>query len=175
MTIKKTILLAVALLLLLPSAYAQKKKKSNAREFDFELRGGFNFCQIDGDGSGNYNKLGFHGAVNTSLPLSDDGKWRFVVEIGLSQKGSHITRSDMNRVISLLYVEVPLLIAYDFTEQGKLRIGAGLAPAILAHSKVTTNKVYDADQSKNYKRMDALPVCISARYRVNEHIGFDLR
>ncbi len=172
---KKIIILAISFLLLVPTVSAQKKKKNNTTEFDFELRGGLNFCQIDGDGSGNYNKIGFHGAVNTSLPVSDDGRWRFLVEIGVTQKGSHITNSDMNRIISIIYVEVPLLIAYDFLEQANLRVGAGLAPAILAHSKVTTDNVFDNDQSKNYKRIDALPICISARYSFNKHLGIDFR
>ena len=57
------------------TAEAQHKKRGHQREFDLEVRGGVNMCQIDGDASGNYNKMGFHAGLNTSFPLSDDGSW----------------------------------------------------------------------------------------------------
>lgn len=171
----KAYILLFAILLTAGSAQAQHRNKSQQKEFDFELRGGVNFCQIDGDASGSYNKLGFHGGVNTSFPLNDNGNMRFVVELGLTQKGSTINNSSLNRTISLFYVEVPLMFAYDMLDNQQLRIGAGIAPAILAKAKVTTDGSYDADQSNNYKRMDALPICISIRYRITEHIGIDAR
>lgn len=173
----KKLALSLLTLMLLASAgnaEAQHRKKSQ-KEFDLEVRGGINFCQIDGDASGNYNKIGFHGGVNTSFPLSDDGSWRFVVELGLTQKGSNINNSSMERQISLLYVEIPLMLAYDLLDNQQLRIGAGIAPAILAKANVTTNDVHDAAHSDNYKRMDALPICASIRYKFTEHIGIDLR
>ena len=171
----KTSLLIFVLLLSAGTTQAQHHKKSQQRKFDFEIRGGLNFCQIDGDASGNYNKIGFHGGVNTSLPLNDDGNWRFLVELGLSQKGSQINNSNLDRHISLLYVEVPLMIAYDMLDDQQLRFGAGIAPAILAKANVKTDGSYDADQSNNYKIMDALPICISLRYKVTEHFGVDVR
>ena len=157
------------------ATYSQHRRSSNSKEFDYEIRGGLNLCQIDGDASGNYNKIGFHGSVGTSYPISDDNRCRFVVELGLSQKGSHISNSSLERNISLLYVEVPLMIAYDFGEQRALRFAAGLAPAILAKANVKTDGAYDALQSDNYKRLDALPICVSLRYRFTDHIGVDVR
>ena len=171
----KTLIIIFILLLSAGTTQAQHHKKSQQREFDFEIRGGLNFCQIDGDASGSYNKIGFHGGVNTSLPLNDTGNWRFLVELGLSQKGSQINNSNLERHISLLYVEVPLMIAYDMLDDQQLRIGAGIAPAILAKANVKTDGSYDADQSNNYKIMDALPICISLRYKVTEHFGVDVR
>lgn len=171
----KAYILLFAILLTAGSAQAQHRKKGQQKEFDFELRGGVNFCQIDGDASGSYNKIGFHGGVNTSFPLSDDGSLRFIVEMGLTQKGSTINSSSLSRTISLFYVEVPLMFAYDLLDNQQLRICAGIAPAILAKSKVTTDGAYDIDQSNNYKRMDALPVCVSIRYRITDHIGVDAR
>ena len=149
--------------------------RGSDREFDLELRGGLNMCQIDGDASGNYNKMGFHAAVASSFPLSDDDRLRFAVEIGLTQKGSRIAGNALDRHISLLYVEVPLMLAYDLTESRALRLAAGLAPAILAKSNVTTDGSYDPLQSDNYKRLDALPVVLSLRYRFTNHLGADLR
>ena len=79
------------------TAEAQHKKRGHQREFDLEVRGSVNMCQIDGDASGNYNKMGFHAGLNTSFPLSGDGSWRFVVELGLTQKGSRINSSSLDR------------------------------------------------------------------------------
>ena len=172
---KTAYILMIALLLTIGNAGAQHRKGGHQKEFDFEMRGGVNMCQIDGDASGNYNKLGFHGAVGTSMPISDDGSWRFVVELGLTQKGSRIDNSSLDRHISLLYVEVPIMLAYDLLDGNKLRIGVGIAPAILAKAKVTTDNAYDALQSDNYKRMDVLPICASIRYKFTEHIGADFR
>ncbi|MBP5327690.1 MAG: PorT family protein [Bacteroidales bacterium] len=172
---KKTIAIILLLAATIPATFAQSRRHSDSKAFDYEIRGGINLCQIDGDASGNYNKIGFHGSVGTSYPISDDSRCRFVVELGLSQKGSHISNSSLERNISLLYVEVPLMIAYDFGEQRALRFAAGIAPAILAKANVKTDGAYDALQSDNYKRLDALPICVSLRYRFTDHIGVDVR
>ena len=171
------IILILSLLLgsTMPLQAQHSRKKNAGRQFDFELRGGVNFCQIDGDASGNYNKLGLHGGVNTSFPLNSDGNLRFLVEIGLTQKGSKIQNSSLDRTIALTYVEVPLMVAYDMLDSRSLRIAAGVAPAILAKANVTTDGSYDALQSNNYKRLDAFPVCVSVRYRINGNIGVDVR
>ena len=174
---KITTLTILALLLSVCSdLQAQHRgKKSAARSFDFEIRGGLNFCQIDGDAAGSYNKIGYHASVGSTMPISDDGKWRFGVEIGLTQKGSRFNNNTFSRHISLLYVEVPLMVAYDFGDSRKLRIGAGVAPAILAKANVTTNDSYDFSQSNNYKTFDLLPLCVGVRYRITDHIGVDAR
>lgn len=154
---------------------AQRRGKSRSSGFDYQLRGGLNFCQIDGDASGSYNKVGFHAGVGTSMPLSDNDRLRLCVEIGLTQKGSRIANSYIDRNISLLYVEVPIMAAYDFLDSRKLRVAAGVAPAILAKAKVTTDKSFDRLQSENYKRFDALPVVASIRYFLTDNFGVDLR
>ena len=170
-----TILAFAVMLMMAGTVNAQHKKRGHQREFDFELRGGLNFCQIDGDASGNFNKLGFHGGVNTSFPINDDGSLRFLVELGLTQKGSHIDKSSLDRDISLFYVEIPLMISYDFLESRQLRLATGIAPAILAKAHVTTDGATDQLQSDNYKTLDALPLCASLRYRLTDHFGIDLR
>lgn len=170
--IRNFLLLLTLAMLCTSHACAQHRKHSSSRQFDFELRGGINFCQIDGDASANYNKIGFHGAFNTSFPLGDDDRWRFLVEIGVTQKGSRIENSTLDRRISLLYVEVPLMIAYDLLGNKQLRFAVGIAPAILAHANVTSDGAYDPAQSNNYKRFDLLPVCVTLRYRITDHLGF---
>lgn len=165
----------IVFLLSFSTLSAQHRGKNSNRQFDLEMRAGANFCQIDGDESGNFNKIGFHASVGTSFPLSDDDRWRFVIELGLTQKGSRIDNNNIDRHISLTYVEVPLMVAYDFMERQQLRIAAGVAPAILAKSNVTTDGSHDQLQSDNYKRLDLLPLCISLRYRFTDTFGFDIR
>lgn len=154
---------------------AQRHGRGSYNDFDYQVRAGVNFSQIDGDASGNYNKIGFHASVGTSMPLNDDGRLRFGVEIGLTQKGSSIESNNFSRRISLLYVEVPLMVSYDFLDNHKLRIGAGVAPAILAKAKVTTDKVVDKLQSDNYKTFDLLPLCAGIRYNITDAIAVDAR
>ena len=170
-----TLLLLTALLSAVTDSKAQRRGKSHASSFDYEIRGGINFSQIDGDGSGNYNKIGFHVGAGTSMPLSGDARWRLCVEVGLSQKGAHIVNDVFNRRISLLYVEVPLMLAYDFLDSRNLRVSAGLSPAILAAARVTDDKALNNSHSNNYKLIDALPLTAGVRYRITDHIGVDLR
>lgn len=160
---------------IIPNASAQRRSGSHQRGFDYELRGGLNFCQIDGDASGGYSKIGYHAGVATSMPLNDEGRIRFQVGVGLTQKGSHISNNSLDRHISLLYVEVPLMLVYDFMESRNIRLGVGMAPAILAKANVTTYGSYDQLQSDNYKNLDLLPLCLSLRYRITEHLAVDLR
>ena len=171
---KKLLTLVVLSLMLIEggSAEAQRHKKSSSHRFDFSIHGGASLSQIDGDGSGHYDKAGFQFGVNTSFPIGESENWRFQIETGFVQKGSHVNNID--RYINLMYVEVPLMINYN-TQEGKLRLGAGIAPAILVKSKVTTNDVYDAPQSENYKRLDPLPVCLEARYLFGNHLGAGIR
>ena len=168
----KQILFFTLMVLASLSMQAQHKKSSNA-VFDCTLRGGVNLCQIDGDGAGHYNKIGFNAGVNTTFPLSqDDEGLRMLVEIGLTQKGSHISRESIDKRIALTYVEIPLMLTYTMMEW---RIGAGFAPAILAKSNVTQWGEYDYVSSNNYRRMDPLPFCCEVQYMGENHWGASLR
>lgn len=167
---KRIATIIVISLLLVGTVQAQRRNHS--REFDFSLRAGLNMSQIDGDNSGLYSHPGFYAGVNTSFPISDGDEWRFQVEIGLTQKGSHVKQID--RHISLLYVEVPLMLTYNMMDD-HLRIGAGVAPAILALANVKDDGIHNDEQSANYKRLDLLPLVVSARYKVSDHIALGIR
>ena len=67
------------------------------------------------------------------------------------------------------------MLAYAMFDGNKLRAGVGVAPAILASANVKTDGVYDELHSQNYKRMDALPICVSLRYKITDHFGIDVR
>ena len=137
---------------------------------DAWLMGGANVCQVDGDNSGRYNHLGLRAGVGASFALGSDmlSPWRLVVELAYTQKGSHMESS--NGDISLQYVEVPLMLAYDAME-GQLRIGAGVAPAVNVGCAVTFDGIADASQEALYKRFDWLPLTVSAEYMLSGHLG----
>ena len=169
-------ILIVLLLLLATSVSAQHRRHSKANTFDFTIRGGMNMCQIDGDADGNYNKLGYHLGVNTTFPVSHDNEnLRFLVEIGVSNKGSKVKA--MHRTFSATYIEIPLLLTYHFgnyQDQG-LRLGIGFAPAILGKASVDDDGERRPTLEQNFRRMDAFPFCFDVQYRISEHFGFQAR
>ena len=171
---KRTIapLLAIgACLWLAPLAHGQA--------FDLNIIAGVSFCQIDGDQSAHFNHIGYQAGVATTFPLGNKGKWRMQVEIGAMQKGSEIDLQALSRSISLHYVHLPLLLTYSLSEKegdrGGLRLGAGIAPAILFRANVETDGVRDAALADNYRRLDALPVVVEARYMLGRHLGLAAR
>lgn len=164
-----TLLILLSLVVSIPT---QAQRKSYDRKFDYSLMAGLNMSQIDGDNSGKYSKMGFHGAVNTSFPLGDSEAWRFLVEIGFTQKGSY--SSNIDRTIALSYVEVPLMINYNMADD-RFRIGAGVAPAILAKSHVDDSGVEIPSQSANYRRLDAIPLCVDLRFMVTGGFAIEAR
>ncbi len=142
--------------------------------FDAYLFGGLNMCQIDGDDAGHYNHPGLRAGVGTSFALSDDSDspWRMVVELAYSQKGSYINST--NGEISLQYVELPLLLSYNSME-GRLRIAAGVAPAVKVGTYVAFYKKESPNHEALYRSFDALPATVSVSYMLSRHIGIEGR
>lgn len=149
-----------------------------AQTFDFTLSGGITMGQIDGDNAGHYNHLGGYAGVASSFPLGGrKSNLRMLVEIGLVQKGAEVSNLQItDRSVSLSYVQVPLLLTYRFpVGDGGLRLGAGIAPAILFLAKVKDSGVENPGQQDNFRRMDALPLCLDATFMFNEHVGLSAR
>ncbi len=152
------------------SAQAQER-------FDLSVFGGVNFCQIDGDDAGDYGFLGLRAGVGTSFFFGWDERtpWRMVVELAFTQKGARIVREDFQRTISLNYVELPIMLSYTLLDQ-RLRLAAGVAPAVQVGASVLDyGGEHNVAHEQNYKRMDYLPVLLSARYLFTENLGFELR
>lgn len=156
----KKILLIITLLLTVPAM---------AQQFDFSINGGLNMCQIDGDGSGPYNRMGFHAGVNTSFPLGYSD-FRMLIEVGVCQKGSTI--KSLNRTITATYIEVPILLTYNWPN---LRLGAGVAPAFLGKATVKTGGEETPSIEQIFRKMDILPVTVDALYRFGDHLGIEAR
>jgi len=166
---KKTLLL----LLLLTFHFSPFTCRAQGR-FDATAFAGLNMSQIDGDGAGSYNHMGLRAGVGTSFTLGNDLKspWRMVVELAFSNKGSHIDAYDRN--LSASYIELPVMMSYNLLE-GRLRLAAGVAPAILVDSKVTNYGAEDLPSQENFTTFDWLPLTASIRYRFLDHLGFEVR
>jgi hypothetical protein len=144
------------------------------QRFDGAIFVGMNLSQIDGDNSGHYTHFGMHGAVQTSFALGKDiaSPWRMIVELGVTEKGAN--KASTNIKTNLLYVEMPVMASYSFLD-GKLRLAAGVAPAILAKARVKDSKMDDPEAAKAYRRMDWLPLCAEVSYFFGGHWGVNFR
>ena len=158
----KKVLYLIMLALALPAA---------AQRFDFSASAALNLCQIDGDHSAHYNKLGYRAGVNSSFQLGDSD-FRFAVEVGVSQKGSHITYNGLDRRVATTYIEVPLMLCYNFN---RLRIGAGIAPAFLGKAVVKDSGIPNDEIAKTFRRMDIAPFVTDIQYLFTDHLGIDAR
>lgn len=165
----KQLILTAFFCAMLFAAQAQEQ-----RRFDGAIAVGINLGQIDGDNSGKYTHFGMHGAVQTSFTLGKNlnSPWRMIVELGVTEKGA--TKKSTNVKTNLLYVEIPIMASYSLFDN-KVRIGAGVAPAILAKAKVTEAKMDDPEAAKGYKRMDWLPLCLDVSYFFLKNLGVNFR
>lgn len=146
------------------------------RRFDASVFGGATFNQIDGDGAGSYSQLGLRGGVGTSFFFGWDERtpWRLVVELAYTTKGSNIENDALERRITLSYVELPVMMSYTLLD-GRLRLGAGVAPAVLVGSRVMDAGYENQMQEDNYRRFDWCPLTVSARYLFTYDVAVELR
>lgn len=160
------------LICLLLLVFAEMSATSQNR-FDATVFAGLNMSQIDGDGAGSYNHPGLRAGVGTSFALGDvQSPWRMVVELAFTNKGSHI--EDYDRKLSASYIEIPVMLSYNCLDN-RLRVAAGVAPAVLVGSKVTNYGAEDIPSQENFTAFDWLPLTIGLRFRVFDHLGVEVR
>lgn len=145
-----------------------------AQRFDASVFAGLNMCQIDGDRSDGFSHPGLRAGVGTSFPFGDDplSPWRMVVELAFTNKGSYIKSTDQS--MSLSYVELPVLVSYNALEN-RLRLAAGVAPAVCVGIKVTTAGVEERGWNLNVATFDWLPLTLGVRYLFTPHLGLEAR
>lgn len=96
----------------------------SAQRFSGGLLGGINATQIDGDNWGGYYKMGLTFGAYVSTHFKEN--WGGQLEIKYSGKGSSTPfKYPEIRMISLRYVDLPVLVNYQVSE--KLKIQAGLS------------------------------------------------
>lgn len=167
---KKVYILLFAALLAAGAATAQNR-------FDASIFGGVNLNQIDGDESGGYGQMGLRAGVGTSFALGEDARspWRMVVELAFAQKGAAIHNDALDRSITLNYVELPLMMSYTLLGN-KLRLAAGVAPAVQVGARVVDNNGNrNGEQEAKYTRFDWLPFTASVRYLITYNLALEAR
>lgn len=142
--------------------------------FDASVFAGLNMSQIDGDNAGNYNHLGLRAGVGTSFTLGHDlqSPWRMVTELAFTQKGSYVEQTNIR--MSANYVELSLLLSYNALDN-RLRLAAGVAPAILVGASATENGIKNAAWEDNFKTFDLLPLTAAVRYLFTDHLAIEAR
>jgi hypothetical protein len=129
---------------------------------------GLNVCQIDGDFRGGYNKAGFVGGAFVCTDFRD--KWGGQMEIRFAEKGSGPSKRNPNRyIIRLRYVEIPLLITYNFNN--KVDLQAGGAPGFLFSAQGSEGYGYE-DLEEFVIFLDA---CVGGLYKLSGHFGVNVR
>ena len=114
---KRTILI-VMILALLPTVRAQR--------IHAYLAGGFTLAQVEGDELKGFKKWGGSGGVGAIMNITDNGKWRFGVEVDFDQRGfKNKTKNPYNINLTLNYIDIPVSF-YFHDNRGGITVGAGL-------------------------------------------------
>jgi len=141
----------------------------NAQAFGYKMIAGFNFCQIDGDRMGGYNKLGYRFGIATFIPVKE--KDEIGLEITYSVKGSRTANNPDNPPPFIVkysygYVEFPL---YYQKQIKKFGVRAALVPGYLVKGKADLGGGFT--NQTNLKKFE-LSGLVGANYKINDHLAF---
>jgi opacity protein-like surface antigen len=117
----------------------------SAQRFHGGLLGGINASQIDGDNWDGYHKAGLNFGAFVNTDLKD--KWSAQLEIKYSAKGSSNSSPDDLKMISLRYIDIPVLATYQAMD--KLKIQAGVSFNYLFSSMLYEGDWYPFDEKCN--------------------------
>lgn len=147
---------------------------SSAQVFKAGLIGGIAGSQIEGDGYGGYNKIGFIAGGFTNVDLSEN--WSTQFEIYYIGKGSfdaaHPDKGDYDMFrVKIHYIEIPVTLRYHF-KKFKFEIGAYV-------SKFLTYSVEDEFGARDINRYPFenfdVGVLFGLNYDVTEKIIVNFR
>ncbi len=135
---------------------------------------GLSGCQVEGDGYGGYNKLGFIAGAFTNTDFSE--KWSTQFEIYFINKGSfdaaHPDKGDYDMFkFNTNYIEVPVAIRY---KHNKFMYEAGLYLAKFLSYKIEDDNGPGIIYQYPIKSFD-FGGFVGVNYEINEHLIFNLR
>lgn len=158
---------------------------SYSQRFNSGINLGLVTSQVDGDTYAGFNKLGFTAGGFVSRRFSSESKWSTLFEINFIQKGSkklpHPDKGDYSFYkLTLNYVEVPILLLYDFRTSdtllglsGKFSLEFGLGFATLVHSyEEDTYGIFPG--ATPFQKLD-IPLIAGIRYNLTKNIIFNIR
>jgi len=140
-----------------------------AQRFGGGVAGGLNVSQIDGDYWSGYNKAGLVGGafVNTSFREH----WGAQMEIRYAAKGSAKTlRTTEPRKIRLQYIELPLLITYDFYRVFQAQTGISMG-YLFSSAQNEGDGYYEFDEFEPYE----LAFNLGLDYRFLDKLSVNVR
>jgi len=158
---KKYFIFILLISIIISISYAQKPDGFHAG-----IIGGLVASQVDGDNYAGYNRLGLQFGGFTKFKLNQD--WGGQVEIKYLQKGSKQV-SQKNGIffeIKLDYVEVPVLVNYQFDE--KMYAEGGFAFAYLIGAHEDRDGYGFSDYTNDFEAYD-LSALIGFNYIFNAH------
>ncbi len=158
---------------------------SYSQRFHSGVNVGLVTSQVDGDTYAGFTKLGFTAGGFVSKRFSADSKWNALFEINYIQKGSrklpHPDKGDYSLYkLNLNYVEVPVLLSYDFRTtdtllglKNKFSLEFGLAFAVLVGS-FEEDTYGQLPGATPFQKKD-ISVLAGIRYNLTKNIIFNIR
>ncbi len=143
---------------------------SKAQFFGGGLLGGFDVSQVDGDGIGGYNKPGIiaGGYVDYTFTPKITG----VLELKYIQKG-RVRNADINNEdteyfkMALDYIQLPVILNYDFGKGFKGEIGIGMAYLFNSRFYDYAGKVPNKEMGYEFNSFE-LSSTLGVRYEISE-------
>lgn len=145
-----SLIFVTSLLLLITDVQAQKSGYFSPDKEDIFFGGltaGANFSTVEGDSYSGYKKVGFVGGgivyvrVIPKLLTSVELLYTQKGSRGVAQKTSYYSGDFFERYwLDLNYVEVPLLVHYEFTPRWHIGVGASYAQLINSKEEIYTDQ-----------------------------------
>lgn len=171
----------IKFLLLFGFLFIFSKNETQAQTFQAGIIAGVNLSQLNGDDLAGFNQIGLNFGGRVVVDFGE--KWRWNLDILLSQKGSNKGKDDSPSTpidtYRLNYAEVPFMVSYkDWlddsgdTEFYKMHFTTGFSVGRLVDFKVVDFVGQDISDLQDFKRT-AVDLIIGATYYINEHIGIN--
>lgn len=142
--------------------------------FKVGLLAGLSGSQVEGDGYGGYNKLGFIVGGFTNVEHSE----KFSTQLDMyfinkgSQKNPKTSEGDVDAFkLNINYVEMPFALRYHYK---KFIVEAGLYYSVFLNYSMSDEFGEVTDEPFPFKKYD-FGGFLGLNYKINEHIIFNLR
>lgn len=142
--------------------------------FKVGLIAGLSGSQVEGDGYGGYNKLGFIVGGFTNIEHSE----KFSTQLDMyfinkgSQKNPKTSEGDVDAFkLNINYVEMPFALRYHYK---KFIVEAGLYYSVFLNYSMSDEFGEVTDEPFPFKKYD-FGGFLGLNYKINEHIIFNLR
>ncbi len=173
--LKKLIYSKYVLVLIIACSFGHLRAQSdNSSTFKFDIHAGLAGTQVQGDGLGGFDKLGFMGGLGIRTELAE--KFDLGFEINFVQKGS-VKRANPEAgdyseyKMSLGYIQVPVYLKYNVTD--KIAFTGGPAIGVLIGSKEEDMNGEIPVQTE-FEPFE-LAVIIGVRYAISEALSTGIR